>query len=116
VRAYSEEMIWYFLSGFTGVVWVLLLGNAGWNLLRKPPGSVAQRVRMFGQLLLPLGGVILALNLIGQQGGWWHGGAKSTLGWAALPLSGAAVVWAFGEDRLMKVLAARGADRQGQSE
>jgi hypothetical protein len=109
-------MIWYLLTGFTGVVWVLLLGNAGWNLLRKPPRSTAQRVRVFGQVLLPLGGVILALNLIGQQAGWWHGGAKSTLTWTALPLVAGAVVWAFGEDRLMKVLAARAADRQGQSE
>jgi hypothetical protein len=109
-------MIWFFLAGFTGLVWVLLLGNAGWNLLRKPPRSTTQRVRVFGQVLLPLSGVILAVDLIGQQGRWWHGGAGLTLSFAVLPLSAGAVVWAFGEDRLMKVLAARAADRHGQSE
>lgn len=109
-------MIWYFLSGFIGAGWILLLGNVAWSLLRKPPRSPAQRVRLFGRVLLPLCGLISVLNIIGHQGGWLHDGAKSTLGWTALALSAGAVVWAFGQDRLMAVLAARAAARQGQSE
>lgn len=85
--------------------------------MRKPPRSPAQRVRPFGRVLLPVNGVILTLNLIGQQGGWVNDGAKSTLGWTALALSAGAVVWAFfGENRLMRVLAARADARQGKSE
>jgi hypothetical protein len=103
---------WDFLPWFTGASWILF----AWSLLRKPPRSPAQRVRLFGRVLLPVSGVILALNLIGQQGGWLHDGAESTLSWTALALSAGAVVWAFGEKRLMAALAARAAARQGQSE
>ena len=109
-------MIWYFLSGFIGAAWILLLGNAAWSLLWKPSRSPAQRVPLLGRLLLPVSGVIFASILFGQQGGWLHDGAESLLKWTGLAFSICAVVWAFGEDRLMKGLAARAAVRQGQSE
>jgi len=109
-------MIWYFLIAFQGAGWILLLGNAAGSLLRKPPRSPEQRVRLSGRLLLPVSGVILALILFGQQGGWLHDGAESTLKWTGFAFSTCALVWAFSQDRLMAVLAARAAARQGQSE
>jgi hypothetical protein len=115
-QAYSEEVIWYFLTGFICAVWILLLGTTAWSLLRKPPRSPAKRVRLFGRVLLPVSGAIMAFNLMGQQGGWLHDGAESTLSWTALAFSAGALVWAFGQDRLMAVLAARAAAKRGQVE
>lgn len=109
-------MIWIVLIWFTGAGWIFLLGNVAWSVLRKPPRSPAQRVRPFGRALLPVTGVILFLSILGQQTGWLHDGAESTLTWTALPLCIGALVWAFGEKRLIKVLAARAAARQGQPE
>jgi hypothetical protein len=109
-------MIWYLLLGFTGAAWIFVLGDVAWSLLRKPPRSPAQRVRQFGRLLLPVGGAILALSLIGQQAGWLHGGAESALKWTALAFTSGALVLTFGQDRLIKAVAARAAARQGQSE
>ncbi len=109
-------MVWLVLLWSIGAAWILLLGDVARSLLQKPLRSPAQWVRLFGRVLLPVSSVILALSLIGHQGGWLHDGAKSALGWTALGLSASAVVWAFGEDRMVKVLAARTAARQGQSE
>ena len=95
---------------------MFLLGDVAWSLLRKPPRSPAQRVRMFGRVLLPLSGVILAVNLFGQQAGWLHDGAESALKWTGFALVTVNLVWSFGQNRLIAVLAARAAARQGQSE
>ena len=116
IQAYSEQMIWYLLLGFTGAAWIFVLGDVAWSLLRKPPRSPAQRVRQFGRLFLPVSGVVLALSLIGQQGGWLHDGAEPALKWMAFALASCALVLTFGQDRLIKALAARAAARQGQSE
>jgi hypothetical protein len=100
-------MIWYLLLGFAGAVWIFLLGDVARSLLRKPPRSTVQWVRLFGRVVWPVGGVILVLDLIGQRGGWLHDGAESTLTWTALALAIVTVVWDVGEKRLMKVLARR---------
>jgi hypothetical protein len=115
-QAYSEKMIWYLLIAFTGAAWILLLGDVVWSLLRKPPRSPVQRLRMFGRLLLPLSGLILAVNLFGLQAGWPHDGAEPTLKWTSFALVTVNLVWSFGQNRLIAVLAARAAARQGQSE
>ena len=109
-------MIWYLLIAFTGAAWILLLGDVVWSLLRKPPRSPAQRLRMLGRLLLPLSGLILAVNLFGLQAGWPHDGAESTLRWTSFALVTVNLIWSFGQNHLIAVLAARAAARQGQSE
>lgn len=116
MQAYSEDMIWLVLLGFTGAVWILALGDVVWSLLRKPPRSPAQRVRLFGRVLLPLSSLILVLSLLGQFGGWVHDGAESTLKWTGFAFASLGLVWAFGQNRLLAVLAARAAAKQGQSE
>lgn len=60
--------------------------------------------------------MILVLTILGQRGGWLRDGAESTLVWTALALSIIFLAWAIGGNRLMKVLAARAAAKQGQSE
>jgi hypothetical protein len=110
-------MIWLVLIWFTGAGWIFLLGNVAWSLLRKPPRSPAQGARLFGRVLLPVTGMLLFLSLLGQQTGWLHAGAETTLRWTTLPFVIGALVWSFGgERRLLAVLAARAAARQGQSE
>jgi len=108
-------MIWLVLIWFTGAAWILLLGDVAWTL-RKPPRSPAQRVRLFARVLLPVSGVILAVSLLGQQTAWLHDGAESTLKWTGFALVTVNLAWAFGQNRLMAVLAARAAATQGQSE
>ena len=73
-------------------------------------------MRLFGRALLPLTGMLLFLSLLGQQTGWLHDGAETTLKWTSLPFVISALVWAFGEKRLMAVLAARAAAKRAQSE
>jgi len=109
-------MFWLVLIWFTGAGWIFLLGDVAWSLLRKPPRSPAQRMRLLGRALLPVTGMLLFLSLLGQQTGWLHAGAETTLKWTTLPFVISALIWAFGERRLLKVLAARAAAKQGQSE
>jgi len=105
-----------FFFWFSCAVWIFLLGDVALSLLRKPPRSPVQRARLFGRAVWPLTSLILVLTVLGQRGAWLRDGAQSTLVWTALALSIVALVWAVGEKRLMKVLAARDAAKQGHSE
>ncbi len=105
-----------FFFWFCCAVWISLIGGVAWSLLRKPPRSSVDRARVFGRAVWPVTSLILVLTVLGQRGGWLHDGVKSTLVWTALALAIVALVWAVAEKRLMKVLAARAAARQGQSE
>jgi hypothetical protein len=109
-------VIWTVVIWFIGAGWAFLLGAVAWSLLRNPPRSPAQRLRLFGRAVLPVTGMLVFLRLLGQQSGWLHGWAQTTLTWTTSPFVIAGLVWAFGEKRLMKVLAARVAAGQGQSD
>ena len=71
---------------------------------------------MFSRAVWPVTSLILVLTVLGQRGGWLHDGAESRLALTALALAIVALVWTVGEKRLMKVLSARDAAKQGQSE
>jgi hypothetical protein len=106
----------YLVIGLQCAAWILVSGNLTWSLLRKPARSLAQRVRLFRNLLIPAGATILLVSIFGQQRGWLHGGTESALTWAACAFSVAVPVWIAGEHRLMAVLAARGTAKQGSPE
>jgi hypothetical protein len=103
----------YLVIGLQCVAWILVSGNFTWSLLRRPPRSLAQRVRLSRSLLIPAGATILLVSVLGQQHGWLHGGTESALTWTACAFSVAVPVWLVGERRLMAVLAARGAAGSG---
>ena len=97
-------------------VWIFVLGDVAWSLLRKPPRSPVQWACLFGRAVWPVTSLVLVLTVLGQRGGWLRDGAESTLTWTALALAIVATVWAIGQNRLLAVLAARAAAKQGQSE
>jgi hypothetical protein len=103
-----------FFLWFCCAVWIFVLGDVAWSLLRKPPRSSVHLARLFGRAVFPLTSLILVLTVLGQRGGWLYDGAESTLTWTALALSIVALAWAIGQKRLMKVLAARAAAKRGQ--
>ena len=105
-----------FFFWFCCAVWISLMGDVVWSLLRKPPRSSVERARVFGRAVWPVTSLILVLTVLGQRGGWLQDGAESTMTWTALALAIVALAWAIGGNRLMKVLAARSAAKQGQSE
>jgi hypothetical protein len=104
----------YLVIGLQCAAWILVSGKLTWSLLRKPASSLAHRVRLFRSLLIPAGATILLVSIFGQQHGWLHGESESALAWTACAISIAVPVWIVGERRLMAVLAARGAAKQGQ--
>jgi len=104
----------YLVIGLQCAAWILVSGNLTWSLLRRPPRSLAHRVRLFRGLLIPAGATILLVSIIGQQRGWLHSGTESALTWTACAFSVAVPAWIVGERRLMAVLAARAVAKQGQ--
>jgi len=65
-----------------GAVWLWVLGDLAWSLLRKQPRSPAQRARLMYSALLPLGSTIMLFGYLGQHYGWWtHGTVESALTW-----------------------------------
>jgi hypothetical protein len=106
----------YFAIGLQVAVWILVIGGIAWSR-PQGPRSPAQRVRVLRSALLPLGGTILLVSIIGQQRGWLHGGAESALIWTAYVFAiGFLVYQIVGERRLMAALTTRAAAKQGQSE
>ncbi len=104
-----------FVTGLQGAVWILVIGGFFWSPLRGLR-SLAQRVRLFGRVLLPLGSTLFLVSTIGQRRGWLHGGAESALTWTGCVFAFGVPVYLIGERRLMAVLTARAAAKQEQPE
>lgn len=99
-------------------VWMCVLGDIAWSVLRKQPPSPAQRTRLMRSVLLPLGGTIMLFGVIGQHYGWWtHGAAESALVWTGcLLLLGVNASRLMSEHHLLPALKARAATRRGPSD
>jgi hypothetical protein len=87
-----------FFFWFCCAVWIFVLGDVAWSLLRKPPRSPVQRARLFDRAVFPLTSLIVVLTILAQRGGWLHDGAESTLTWTALALFIVALAWAIGQN------------------
>jgi hypothetical protein len=108
---------WLLLSGFVvaSAAWIWFLGDIVRSLLRKPPRSRADWVRLTASVLWQIGITLVLASVVDQHHGWTHGAATSALVWGGCGLVWAGTCLSAGERRFGPAMRARAAGRQEPS-